>query len=38
MCKLDYKESYINNFMLSIVNVTIVTVIAAALVTLGLTF
>ncbi|MBP2667569.1 MAG: hypothetical protein H6Q76_2549 [Firmicutes bacterium] len=38
MCKLDYKESYINNFMISIVNVTVVTIIAAILVTLGLTF
>ena len=38
MCKLEYKESYINNFMLSIVNTTIVTIIAAILVTLGLTF
>ena len=38
MCKLDYKTSYINNFMLSVVNIGIVTVFATILVSMGLTF
>ena len=38
MCKLSYKDAYINNFMISVVFTMLTAIFGGILITLGLTF
>ncbi|MGX8711114.1 MAG: GntP family permease [bacterium] len=38
LCKLDYKDAYIHHFMLTIVGNVLVTILAAFLISIGITF